>query len=163
MTSPFTPFANLTAVFQVPTGLETVNHTGNPELQVEPLVCVAYVVKQTLSKQQRQTPIARGAELSEILLEGHWINPPKAPQNLAPEQAGEAYMWRLEPGFTLPQSGFVGLAVYEAFVEANRNRITAEGRFVIAASIPDQFGVAGVLGDPFAGYLITNTVWADAL
>ncbi len=163
MTSPFAPYSNLTVVFQMPTGLQTTNMTGNPSLEVEPLVCMAYVLRENLRRQQRQTPLGAGAELSEIRLEGHWIVPLQAPQNLAPEQAGEAYMWRVDSGFTLPQNGFTTLSEYETFVESNRDRVTAEGRFIIAASPPNPFGVAAILGDAFQGYLITKTLWADEL
>ena len=163
MTSPFAPYSNLTAVFQVPTGLQTTNKTGNPALETSPLVCMAYVLREDLSRQQRQTPLGAGAELSEIRLEGHWIAPLQAPQTLAPEQAGETYMWRVDSGFTLPQDGFATLSEYETFVDANRDRITAEGRFIIAASPPNPFGLAEILGDAFQGYLITKTLWADEL
>ena len=72
-------------------------------------------------------------------------------------------MWRVDSGFTLPQDGFATLNEYEIFVEGNRDRITAEGRFIIAASPPNPFGVAEILGDQFQGYLITKTLWADEL
>ena len=163
MTSPFAPYSNLTVVFQMPTGLQTTNMTGNPSLEVEPLVCMAYVLRENLRRQQRQTPLGAGAELSEIRLEGHWIAPLEAPQNLAPEQAGEAYMWRVDAVVTLPQDVGSTLEAYETFVESNRDRITAEGRFIVAASPPNPFGVAAILGDAFQGYLITKTLWADEL
>ena len=72
-------------------------------------------------------------------------------------------MWRVDSGFTLPQDGFSTLEAYETFVESNRDRITAEGRFIVAASPPNPFGVAAILGDAFQGYLITKTLWADEL
>ena len=164
MSSPFAPFANITVVFQVPVNeTEATNSTGNPAVTVQSLVCMAYVQREKLSRQQRQTPLGSGAELTEIRLEGHWIAPSQAPQNLAPEQAGEAYMWRVDSTFKLPQDGFASLSEYETFVESNPALITAEGRFIIASSPPNPFGVAEILGDAFQGYLITKTLWADEL
>ena len=163
MTSPFAPFSNLTVVFQVPAGERTTNTTGNPEVQTDSLVCMAHGRRETISNERRRQVVATGAELSQIAVEGYWIAPSQAPQSLAPEQTGPAYWWRVDSTFKLPQDGLNDLTTYQAFVEANQSRIVTEGNFVIAASPPNPFGVAEILGDMFQGYLLTKTLWADAL
>ncbi|MEM1240848.1 MAG: hypothetical protein AAGI45_13490 [Cyanobacteria bacterium P01_H01_bin.26] len=163
MTSPFALFSNLTVVFDVPTEVQGINTTGNPALQTQLLVCMAYVTRKSMSDQRRGQTVAIGAELSQIMVEGNWIAPLQAPRNLAPEQTGAAYWWRIDSGFTLPADGFSDIATYQGFVGANQSQIVAEGNFVIGAAPPNPFGVAEIVGDKFQGYLLTKTLWADAL
>ncbi|MEO1399675.1 MAG: hypothetical protein AAFV72_00285 [Cyanobacteria bacterium J06635_1] len=163
MASPFDPFANITVCFDLPSGSQQRGDSGNSELQIEQLICVAYGSTASLGQRQRAQMLPDGGELSRIPYQGYWIAPSRSPQALVAEQSGPAYVWRISDGFVLPPTGFASLAEYEAFVSANSDRITAEGKFVLAATPPGTFGVEDVLGDRFGGYLLTKVAWVDAV
>jgi len=165
MSSPFQRYANLTVVFQQPTGTpEIANDLGTPALSTSDLIAAAWVQQQqgTGVVQSYGQPLQDG-ELSRLSYQGRWVLPMQAPQTLMAEQVGPAIIWRLAPDFALPVAGWSSVAEYEAFVAANESRIGARGDFVLAPNPPGPFGVEAKTGDLFGGYLITQVAWADAL
>ena len=154
-TSPFATYANLTVCFQVPSGAEEADG-----LVVEPVVVTAWAKRYRPAQAQ---PLQDG-EMARLLYRGYWVTPFQKPQGILAEQTGKGYVWRTVPGrFRLPLAGFSSVAEYNAFIEANRDRIVAEGDFILADTPPGPFGVEEKTGDPFEGELVTRTAWQDTV
>ena len=163
MASPFALYANLTVLFDVPTGLETIGANGGPVLGTEQKIAIAYAKRQEFNRRESSEALKDG-ELSRIWYKGYWVLPMVAYSGLQAEQIGKAYNWYTEPGtFRLPEEGWATIADYDAFVAANSDRIVAQGDFVLAPTPPKQFGVEAIAGFPFSGYLLTQVAWSDAL
>ena len=164
MSSPFAQYANLTVLFQLPTGIEAINALGNPTLGTQALIAIAWANRQRQRRQQSGEPLQDG-ELSRLFYQGFWVQPfPRAPQALQAEQIGKAYVWRVVPGqFRLPEIGWPDEASYQAFVRTHMTQIIAEGDFVLAPNPAGPYGVESKTGDVFSGYLLTQVAWADAV
>ena len=164
MSSPFAQYANITVLFQLPTGIDAINALGSPALGTQSLIAIACANRQRQRRQEHAESLQDG-ELSRLFYQGFWVQPfPRAPQALQAEQIGKAYVWRIVPGqFRLPAAGWPNEASYQAFVRANMAQIVAEGDFVLAPTPAGPYGVESKTGDVFAGYLLTQVVWADAV
>ena len=164
MSSPYTRYANITVLFQLPTGAETTSMLGNPALDAQPLIVIAWGNRRKQRDQRSNEPLQDG-ELSRLYYKGFWVHPfPWAPQALQAEQIGKAYVWRTEPGrFGLPEEAWPDVPSYETFIQDNANRIVAEGDFVLEPSPAGPYGVEAKTGDVFSGYLLTQVAWGDAI
>lgn len=160
MVSPFSLYANMTAVFEVPTTPQTVETAGiTPEVSTTPQICIAWVNR--AKKRVEDNEALRDGELSQLHYSGFWVLPMRA-YKLQAETIGKGYIWRAEQGiWRIPEAGWTTLAEYEAFIETESDRIEAVGDFVLAPSPASQWGVQAQTGWPIEGYLLTQVAWAD--
>ncbi|HEY9737540.1 MAG TPA: hypothetical protein V6D06_14700 [Trichocoleus sp.] len=158
MVSPLAQYANLSLLFQVPTGSPVENADGDVAIATEPLPVVAYVKQQS----RRNTPRQDG-ELCQVNLSGFYLAPQIIPATVEGESVAEAIEWAVGDGFSLPAEGWATLAEYEAFIAANVARIRRRSEFVYGPGLLNQFGVDRLLGQKLEGYLIQRAEWVNKL
>ncbi|MBD2261368.1 hypothetical protein [Pseudanabaena sp. FACHB-2040] len=156
MASPLARYANLSLLFQVPTGEPIENADGDVAIATVPLPVVAYVKQQSRSNTPRQD-----GELCQTNLSGFYLAPQIIPAEVEGESVAEAIEWDLEGGFILPADGWATLAEYETFITANTTRIRRRSEFVYAPNLLNQFGVDRLLGQKLEGFLIQRSDWVN--
>ena len=160
MSTPFAPFANLTVVFDVPTGTDTVGADGVSQRETDKQVAIAYTFQKS-SSVKRVEQLVDGNEDS-IVLSGNWVNPARAVRSLTSLQKGSAIVWSLGAGFSLPVStGFTSLADYNQFQATNAAAIAMRGELLYLPSPPSPDGDEQVTGDVFNGIFVMRSAWSE--
>jgi hypothetical protein len=155
----FSPLANATLVFQVPTG-DLTAPLGQTTSAVTPLVVVAYLRS---DRGYRIQPSADGLVQGQAMT-GRAIAPSVIPAAIQAEQRAECVFWRSGLGLlTLPPSGFADVAAYEDFLAAHAESVAIVGEFYWEANIPGSLGVEVVLGDKLRGRFVARSSWVDGV
>lgn len=87
MTSPFTTFANATLVFQLPTGVVTVNSVGNRVVETGPVEIKAMLKP---VRDAAEVNYYVGDDATAELMSGYLVDPTSLPDNLHPPVEGKA-------------------------------------------------------------------------
>jgi len=155
----FSPLANATLVFQIPTG-DLEEPLGQAGTAVTPLIVVAYLRS---DRGYRAQPSPDGVVQGQAMA-GRAVAPSTIPAAIQAEQVAECVFWRSGLGLlALPPTGFATIAAYNAFLSANAGAVALVGEFYWEANIPGSLGVEAVLGDSLRGRFVARSSWVDSL
>lgn len=150
--------SNATILFTLPVSdLGLVNYV--PSVATTPFLVVA-----SFPEALQNNPIVTNvdSDVHTLKLSGRVSSPSVMPNTLKPGSAGACAMWRLQDGFSVPDT-FESIAAYNLFLDQNFEYVTQQGTFFLRAVVQSRFRVQSILGDSIEGHLSTEVAWDESL